>query len=55
MKQHVVGIDVGGTQIKLGLFDGKMQLVSEQKYLTDKEMTTPELLDFLSQKALALV
>lgn len=55
MREYAIGIDVGGTQIKLGLFDAKMQLLSEQKYLTDKEMTTPELMAFLSQKAHAMV
>ncbi len=55
MRDYVIGIDVGGTQIKIGVFDGDMQLLAEQKYLTDKESTATELMDLLAQQTRALV
>ena len=54
MRNYAIGIDVGGTRIRLGLFDGNMQLLAEQHYLTDKDASALELMDFLSQKAAAL-
>ncbi len=50
MREYVIGIDVGGTNIKMGLFDGSMQLVSELKYPTDKDGTPTELMDYLAQQ-----
>lgn len=55
MRDYVIGIDVGGTNIKLGLFDSGMQLVSELKYLTDKDATANELMNYLAQQVQALV
>ena len=55
MRNYVVGVDVGGTRIKLGLFDSNMQLVSEYKYLTDKDGTAAELINFLAQQVRALL
>ncbi len=55
MRDYVIGIDVGGTNIKLGLFDGSMQLVSELKYLTDKDATANELMNYLAQQVCALL
>ena len=55
MRDYVIGIDVGGTNIKLGLFDGGMQLVSELKYLTDKDATATELMNYLAQQVRALL
>ena len=55
MRDYVIGIDVGGTNVKLGLFDGGMQLVSELKYLTDKDATANELMNYLAQQVQALV
>ncbi len=55
MRKYAIGIDVGGTRIRIGLFDGNMQLVSEQKYLTDRDATANELMDFLAQKSRGLV
>ena len=54
MRDYVIGIDVGGTRIRMGLFDGNMQLVSEQSFLTDKESTATELMDFLALQARGL-
>ena len=55
MNNCAVGIDVGGTQIKIGVFDSAMELVAEQRYLTDKESTAAELMDLLAQQVRALV
>ena len=55
MRNYVVGVDVGGTRIKLGLFDSNMQLVSEYRYLTDKDGTAAELINFLAQQVHALL
>ena len=50
MKKYVVGIDVGGTHIQLGLFDENNQIVKSKQFLTDKEMTAGELMDLLAQQ-----
>ena len=55
MRNYVIGIDVGGTNIKLGLFDSGMQLKAEQKYLTAKDASAAELIGFLSQKVDSLL
>ena len=55
MRNYVIGIDVGGTNIKLGLFDSNMQLKAEQKYLTAKDASASELIGFLSQKVDSLL
>ena len=55
MKKYAIGIDVGGTRMQIGLFDENMEIVSERQFLTDKEMTAGELMDFLSGRVKALV
>ena len=55
MREYVIGVDVGGTRTKLGLFDGKTQLLSQQKYLTDKDATAMELMDILARQITAIV
>ncbi|MBR6220656.1 MAG: ROK family protein [Clostridia bacterium] len=55
MREYAIGIDVGGTNIKLGLFDSGMQLKAEQKYLTAKDASAVELIGFLSQKVDSLL
>ena len=54
MRDYVIGIDVGGTRIKMGLFDANMQVVAEQQYLTDKDGTATELIDILAVQTRAL-
>ena len=49
MKQHVVGIDVGGTRIQLGLFS-ENEIVAEKHFLTDKEISAVELMDLLANQ-----
>ncbi len=55
MKNYAVGIDVGGTRIKIALFDAEMQRISEQQFLTDKEIGADALMDFLAQQVRVLV
>ena len=55
MSKCTIGIDVGGTHIKIGVFDEGMQLLAEDKFLTDAESTASELMDFLAQQAAALM
>lgn len=55
MREYTIGIDVGGTNVKLGLFDGDMQLAAEQKYPTDKDGTATEMMDFLAQQTMGLL
>ena len=55
MMKYAIGIDVGGTHIKIGLFDAKMQCISDQQFLTDKEIEADALMDFLAQQVQSLV
>lgn len=52
---YAAGIDVGGTRTRIGLFDEDMQCISDQHFLTDKEVGAEELMDFLSQQLQNLV
>lgn len=47
MKQYSIGIDVGGTNIKVGLFDAQTQLIDSFDTLTDKEADVDLLLNVL--------
>ena len=55
MGKQTIGIEVGSTRIKLGLFDGDMQLTAAQSFLTDREATARELTAFLTAKVNALL
>ena len=55
MMKYAVGIDVGGSHIKFGLFDPDIQLVSETQFPTDKEVGAIELADFLAHQVQLLV
>lgn len=55
MGKYTVGIEVGSTRIKLGLFDGDMQLAASQSFLTDREATPRELTAFLTAKVKSLL
>ncbi len=48
MKKYVVGIDVGGTKIQLGLFDENNKIILGKHFLTDKEIGAGELMDLLA-------
>lgn len=47
MKQYRVGIDVGATNIKIGLFDQEMNLLSQAQTLTDQEADLERLLEVI--------
>ena len=49
MKEYVVGIDVGGTRIQLGLFKGP-EIIAEKHFLTDKEIGATEMMDLLANR-----
>lgn len=48
MQEYAIGIDVGGTNIKVGLFDREMNLVRSLQTLTDKELEADEMIDHLA-------
>lgn len=47
MEQYRIGIDVGATNIKIGLFDNDMQLVDHLQTLIDQEAELNRLMDLL--------
>ena len=49
MKEYVVGIDVGGTRIQVGLFKGS-EIIAEKHFLTDKEIGATEMMDLLANQ-----
>ncbi len=55
MKDYVVGIDVGGTRIQLGLFDRAYKSLAEKHFLTDKEIGAAEMMDLLAAQVRKLV
>ncbi|MCQ2438116.1 MAG: ROK family protein [Clostridia bacterium] len=50
MKEYSVGIDMGGTNIKVGLFDRDYNELAHCQSLTDKELDADSLLDQLAQQ-----
>ena len=48
MREYAIGIDVGGTNIKIGLFDREMNLVKKIQTLTDKELEADLMMDLLA-------
>ena len=47
MMRYRVGIDVGATNMKIGLFDGDMKLLDMMQTLTDQEADLNRLMDFI--------
>ena len=47
MMKYRVGIDVGATNMKIGLFDGDMNLLDMMQTLTDQEADLNRLMDFI--------
>ncbi len=47
MKRYRVGIDVGATNIKIGLFDQEMNLIGQTQTLTDQEADLERLLEVI--------
>jgi len=48
MHKYAIGINVGGTNIKVGLFDQDMNLVKHLQSLTDKELEADKMMDLLA-------
>ena len=55
MSKYAIGIDVGATNSKIGLFDSQMRLVKVINTLTDKELEADQLLDILAMQAKQLM
>lgn len=51
MREYAIGIDVGGTNIKVGLFDKSMHLVKKLQTLTDNELEASQMMDLLASLA----
>ena len=49
MRDTIIGIAVGGTHTRMGLFDGNMQLIAEHQYLTDKDATATRSEEHMSE------
>ena len=47
MRKFRIGIDVGATNTKIGLFDREMNLLDAASTLTDQEADLPMLMDFI--------
>ena len=47
MKQYRIGIDVGATNIKIGLFDEEMDLKDYAQALTDQQASLEEIIDLM--------
>ncbi|MBQ8088376.1 MAG: ROK family protein, partial [Clostridia bacterium] len=48
MKEYAVGIDVGGTNISVGLFDQEMHTVKSIETLTDTELEADRMMDHVA-------
>ncbi len=55
MSGYAIGIDVGATNSKIGLFDSQMRAVKIISTLTDKELEAEQLLDVLAMQARQLL
>ncbi|MEA3227168.1 MAG: ROK family protein, partial [Planctomycetota bacterium] len=49
MSETFVGIDVGGTNIKIGLFDAELKLVSKTSVTTEADMGPEIVIDKMAQ------
>ncbi|UCE46543.1 MAG: ROK family protein, partial [Phycisphaerales bacterium] len=49
MSETFVGIDVGGTNIKIGLFDAELRLLSKTSVTTDADMGPEIVIDKMAQ------
>ena len=55
MQEYAIGIDVGGTNIKVGLFDRDANLIRSLQSLTDKELEANEVIDHLAAQVRQLM
>ena len=51
MKKYSIGIDVGATNIKVGLFDGEMKLIDHVQTLIDQDADLNRLMDYIAALA----
>jgi glucokinase len=49
MGEIYVGIDVGGTNVKIGVFDSKLELVCNTSITTEAEMGPEVVIDKMAQ------
>lgn len=50
MEEYTIGIDVGGTKISYGLFDGKKNLVYRERTMSDSNLESEEFFDQIVEK-----
>lgn len=55
MKEYVIGLDVGGSKIHYGLFDGEMNLLRSIQRNTDQELTPDQLVDHVDYNVTELL
>ena len=55
MEQYTIGVDVGGTKIAYGLFDGEQNLVARKKVPSDPELEAGPFFDALAKDIWALI
>lgn len=55
MKEYVIGLDVGGSKIRYGLFDSNMNLVHVIEHITDQEFLPDQLIEQLAHNATELL
>jgi len=55
MSEMFVGIDLGGTNIKIGLFDSELKLVSKTSVATKVDMGPNVVIDKMAQTAKKLL
>ena len=48
MQKYAIGLDVGGTNINVGLLDSEMNIVRQVRSLTDNELEADQLMDHLA-------
>ena len=55
MREYAIGIDVGGTNIKVGLFDQNMNAIKYLQTLTDTELEADQMMDHLADQVRRLL
>ena len=50
---HVVGVDLGGTKIYAGIFDGKMSMVGATKFSTKPQRGSEVVIDRIARGGIA--
>ena len=55
MREYAIGIDLGGTNINVGLFDKNLRLLQNLRGLTDKDLEANEMMDHLAALVRSLI